>query len=160
MASIVKSAGWEVKPSVRTRGAGVVVSGASSVPPEFLTRAKDTEEFVARPKPATRGAGPAAAPGALDITCELGPDETAVLAVRHPSGALTFHAPRVATSRTRGGPTEVQFIAEVRLARTESGRPTSRGMVSTAVKAIVIKFGGHLVDAAAGWALSKLAARF
>ena len=123
MSITVKSAGWDIQRSSTTRGAGAVIPG---LPPEFLTCAKDTEEFVAQPRPASRGAG--AAPDALDISYELSPGEAAVLAVRHPSGALTFHAPRMATSRTRGGPTEVRFIAPVRSSAAESDQPASRGL--------------------------------
>src|SRR5262245_56574631 len=110
MAFTLNSAGWDVQRASRTRGAGTVIP---SVPPEFLTCAKDTEEFVAQPRPASRGAAPAA-PGALDVSYDLPPGEAAILAVRHPSGALTFHAPRVETSRSRGGPSQVPFIVPVR----------------------------------------------
>src|SRR5262245_37278213 len=154
MAFTLNSAGWDIQRASTTRGAGAAVPG---VPREFLTCAKDTEEFVAQPRPASRGA--AAAPSALDVSYDLAPGEAAVLAVRHPSGALTFHAPRVATSRTRGGPTEVRFIVPVRpdLAETE---PATRGIVSKAVKAVIVKFGGAAIDAAAGYLLSKLAEKF
>jgi CHAT domain-containing protein len=151
----MNSAGWDIQRASASRGAGAVVAG---VPAEFLTCAKDTEEFVAQSRPAARGA--AAAPGALDVSYDLPPGEAAVLAVRHPSGALTFHAPRIATSRTRGGPTEVRFIVPVRLDVSGTEPTATRGVVSKAVKAVLVKFGGAAVDAAAGFVLSKLAEKF
>jgi CHAT domain-containing protein len=155
MAFTLNSAGWDMRRASATRGAGAVVAG---VPPEFLTCAKDTEEFVAQPRPAARGA--AAVPGALDVSYDLPPGEAAVLAVRHPSGALTFHAPRIATSRTRGGPTEVRFIVPIRSDLTGTEPAATRGVVSKALKAVIVKFGGASVYAAAGFVLSKLAERF
>src|SRR5262245_59276192 len=156
MAFTLNSAGWDLQRASTTRGAGAVVPG---VPAEFLTCAKDTEEFVAQPRPTSRGAA-AAAPGALDVSYSLSPGEAAVLAVRHPSGALTFHVPRVATSRARGGPTEVRFIVPVRVDLAGTDQTATRGGISTAVKAVIVKFAGAAADAAAGFVLSKLAERF
>src|SRR5262245_59153579 len=103
------SSGWNVEPAVTTRGAGTAIP---SLPREFLTEAISTEEVVAHPRPVARGE-PAAAPGGLDITCDLAPGEAAVLALRHASGAITFHAPVETTGPTRGGPAEVRFIASI-----------------------------------------------
>jgi CHAT domain-containing protein len=155
MAVKLNSPGWDIQRSATTRGLGAAIPG---LPPEFLTEAKDTEEFLAQPRPAVRGAP--AAPSALDVSCELAPGETAVLVLRHPSGALTFHAPRAATSRTRGGPVEVRFIAPVRPDVSGTELTPSRGLVSKAVKAIVVKVADAAIDSAVGFVLSKLAVRF
>src|SRR5690242_13926729 len=88
---------WSVHRGATTRGAGAAISG---LPSAFVPEGAETEEVVAVPRPAVRGARPA--PAALDLSVDLGPGEAAVLAVRHASGALTFHAPRD-TTRTRGG---------------------------------------------------------
>ena len=155
MAIKLNSPGWNIQPAATTRGLG---AGIPSLPPEFLTQAKSTEEFVAQTRPAVRGA--AATPSALDITYELSPGESAVLALRHASGALTFHAPRTTTSRTRGGPVEVRFIAPIRPDLGGSDLTTSRGVVSKAIKAVIVKVAGAALDAAVGFVLSKLALAF
>src|SRR4029453_89518 len=147
MAIKVNAPNWSIQRAATTRGVGAVVPG---LPPAFVPDGAETEEFVAQPRPAVRGAG--AAPGALDISIDVAPGEAAVLAVRHPSGALTFHAPRETTSRTRGGPAEVRFIVPIR-ATGPSDTPTSRGIVSKAVKAIVVKVADRVVDAAVGFVL-------
>src|ERR1700752_3435541 len=128
MTITVNSPDWDIRSGAATRGAGAAIPG---LPREFLTESTGTEEVVAEPRPATRGG--AAEPGAVDTGCRLAPGEAAVLAVRHPSGALTFHAPRE-TSRTRGGPAEVRFIAPVRVAEPGGDLTTSRGLLSKAVK--------------------------
>ena len=92
---------WNLQRAGTSRGLGAAV--IPGLPQAFVPDGAETEEIVAEPGPATRGA--LARPGALDLTCDLEPSEAAVLAVRHPSGALTFHAPRESVSRTRGGPT-------------------------------------------------------
>jgi CHAT domain-containing protein len=154
MAIKVNAPNWSIQRAAATRGVGAVVPG---LPPAFVPDGAETEEFVAQPRPAVRWAG--AAPGALDISIDVAPGEAAVLAVRHPSGALTFHAPRETTSRTRGGPAEVRFIVPIR-ATGPSDTPASRGIVSKAVKAIVVKVADRVVDAAVGFVLSKLALAF
>ena len=123
MAIKVNAPDWSIQRAATTRGVGAVVPG---LPPAFVPDGAETEEFVAQPRPAVRGAGAVA--GALDISIDLAPGEAAVLAVRHPSGALTFHAPRETTSRTRGGPAEVRFIVPIRATRTErhAGKPRHR----------------------------------
>ena len=70
------------------------------------------------------------------------------------SGALTFHAPVETTRPTCGGPSEVRFIVPV--PRPERS-PASRGAVTQAIKAIVVKVAGHAADAAVGLVLGKLA---
>jgi len=151
---------WGIGRGTRARGPAPIVSG---LPAEFVPAGAKTEEVVAVPQPAARGAA-AAVPGALDISVvDLAPDESAVLAVRHPSGALTFHAPRESTRRSRGGPGEARFVVPIRPVAPGEG-PAARGIVSAAVKAIVIKIAdrvvGDLVDKTAGFVLSKLAAGF
>src|SRR5262249_17298039 len=123
MAITVNSPGWSVRRAGTARGAA---GDGAAIPREFLTEARTTEEFAAEPLPPARGG--AAAPGALDVTCDLAPGEAAVLLVRHPSGALTIHAPRETVSRTRGGPGEVRFVAPVRTP-TEGDLTASRGVV-------------------------------
>src|SRR5687767_1833536 len=68
------------------------------LPAEFLTaESRVAEEAILEPAPATRGREPA--PPAIDLSYDLEPQQTAVLAIRHPSGALTFHPPIQSISR-------------------------------------------------------------
>jgi hypothetical protein len=123
MAIKLHSQDWNQQRVGTTRGLGAAV--IPGLPPAFVPEGAETEEIVAEPRPAVRGAG--ARPGALDLTCDLKLGEAAVLAVRHPSGALTFHAPRESVSRTRGGPTEVRFIGgPKRPRRRGAGEPRRR----------------------------------
>src|SRR5262249_38621629 len=89
----------------------------------------------------------------LDFSYDLGPQETAVLAIRHPSGALTFHAPAQSTSRGSRGPTQVRFQVTVRQRAT-------RGIVGQAGKAIVVKVAQVAVDKAVSFVLPKLVEAF
>jgi len=90
---------WSIQRTAVSRGGArrSTMSG-SSFPAEFLTaESVVAEEFMAQPSAAVRrGAAPI---GALDFSYDLADGETAVLAIRHPSGALTFHMPIESTRR-------------------------------------------------------------
>ena len=77
----------------------------------------------------------------------------AVLAIRHPSGALTFSLPIDSASRGLRGPSQVRFQVPVR-------QPATRGIVGQAVKAIVIKVAKVAGDKAVSFVLPKLAEAF
>ena len=157
MAVKLNSPGWTTR-GVVTRGARVAVDG---LPSAFVPVGARTEEVVVVPPAPARGAP--SAPGPLDLSVDLGPGEAAVLAVRHPSGALTFHPPRETTRRARSGPGDARFIVPVRPAAPPDGAAT-RGIVSAALKVVVVKVAdeviGSLVDHATGFVLSKLAVGF
>src|SRR5580693_9210248 len=74
---------------------------ASSFPTRFLTNESHVvEEFIAQPaKAGLRGDTPE---DALDFSYELADTEAVVLAIRHPSGSMTFHLPVESTRRGRG----------------------------------------------------------
>jgi hypothetical protein len=153
----IDSPDWTIDRS-RTRAARSRADDAAEAdkgfPAEFLTTGSEVaEEFRARPQAATRARG--AAPGPLDVSYELGPGEWAVLAIRHPSGALTFHRPIEAQRRSRGGPSSVRFLVSVPSANRPS---TTRGLGARAIKAFLIKVAGKAGDKIAGLVLSKLAA--
>ena len=126
-----------IRPVGESGGSGPSRSGARSgdcvvpgLPPEFLTSdSRVTDEVVLEP------AGPArtraAAGEGLDLSVKVGPGRTAVLALRHPSGALTFHMPVQSITRGMRGPSEVHFQITVR-------RRATRGLIGGVVKAIVI----------------------
>src|SRR5262245_1523362 len=133
----IESSDWTLESSARrtTRGRARGTAQQDDFPREFLTTDSEVaEEFAARPKAATRARG--AAPGPLEVSYELGPGELAVLAVRHPSGALTFHRPVQQTTRSRGGPSRVRFVVP---APSVTRERTTRGVVTKAIKAFVIK---------------------
>ena len=155
MAIKLLSQDWNKKQTGTTRGQGG--DAILGLPSSFVPEGAEIEEIVAQPQAAVRGAQPQ--PGPLDLTCDLKQGEAAVLAVRHPSGALTFHAPHESVRLTRGGPTQVRFIVALPSA-TDQELPASRSFISKAVKAVVVKVAGKIVDAAVGLVLPKLAEGF
>ena len=98
----LNSPDWSIRRGAASRGARPVADAtAKDFPREFLTEESEVaEEFLAEPRAATRGQ--AAAPGALDFSYDLADGEAAILSVRHPSGALTFHVPVQSASRGLG----------------------------------------------------------
>jgi hypothetical protein len=149
------------------RGAAVDAASGSDIPPEFLQAdgiSKETYEAVA--PPAAAGAQRRAAPPDLEIEVGLAPGEASILAIRHPSGALTFHpsTERVArltrrdTSRASSTTTSTAlFRVPVRRLEAETGR---RGIFTKALKVIVLKVAKAAVDKAVSVALPILAARW
>jgi CHAT domain-containing protein len=153
----VNSRDWSIQRTPVSRAGGRrSASAASSFPAEFLTsESAVAEEFTAEPTAVARRGG--AAPSALDFSYDIADGEAAVLAIRHPSGALTFHLPVESTRRGPGKPGKVRFAVTVHSTDPETGR---RSILSKAVKAIVIKVGKVVVDKAVSFVLPKLAAAF
>ena len=148
---------WSIQKISASAGGGRrSAAPTSSFPPAFLTdESVVAEEFVASPSvTARRGV---AAPSALDFNYELAEGEAAVLAIRHPSGALTFHLPVESTRRGAGKPGEVRFSVTVHSVDVETGR---RGIVSKAVKAVLVKVAKIPVDKVTSFVLPLLAAAF
>ena len=87
----LNSPGWKVQSAGASRGgARASVAALPGLRPDFLTdQSRVAEEVILDPPPATRGRGTGAA--GLDLSYELEPGQAAILAIRHPSGALTFH---------------------------------------------------------------------
>ena len=147
----VNSPGWNVQGTSR----GSISPSAAvlpGLPEEFLMAGSSVDdEVVLQPGPTRDGSPP---PGTIDLSCKLAPGEAAVLVVRRPSGALTFHVPAETVRTTRGGAGEVRF--------TISAPPTSttRGILTQAIKAIVVKVKDALVDTAVGAALPTLVRTF
>lgn len=140
------------------RRAGASVDDRSAIPPEFLqgdgVKVEDVIEAAPRDGGQRRGA-----PSELALEVDLKPGEASILAIRHPSGALTFHpsADRVARSGRRRGPgAEVaRFRIPIRGGGENTGR---RGVLSQAIKVVVLKVTKAAVDKAVSMALPKLAA--
>jgi CHAT domain len=142
------------------RRRGAAGAGTPDIPPEFLTSDVRVEE-VLEVIP-TEAAVRRSAPPDLVIDVDLQQGEAGLLAIRHPSGALTFHPSVDGTARSRprsgrrgGGPTTAQFRVPIRRVAAASGR---RGLVSKAVRVFVIKVVKAAVDQAVSLALPKLAA--
>ena len=110
----INSPDWTIRRKATSRGStSADAVTASEFPREFLTDDSEVaEEFVAQPKTTTRGES--VDPGALDFSYELGAGEAAILSIRHPSGALTFHVPVQSASRSLRQPNQVRFVVTVR----------------------------------------------
>jgi CHAT domain-containing protein len=151
----IQSPGWKVKrvaaSRVRARRRGAAPKATPDLPglpPEFLTAGSSvTEEAVLEPA-ATRTR--AAAASAVDLSCDVEPGHTAILAIRHQSGALTFHPPVQSVSRTARGPSQIQF-------KVQLNQPATRGLVGNAIKAIVIKVAKMGADKGVSVLLPRLA---
>ena len=125
MAIQITSSGWRPRAGGTARGTAAASATLPGLPSEFLSDgSRVSDEVVVEPTAATRGAPAGAQP--LALTADVPPGKMAMLVIRHPSGALTFHAPRTETSRSRGGPTEVRFIAPIR-PNAAGGEETKRG---------------------------------
>src|SRR5580658_2428900 len=110
----INSPDWTIRRGVAARGSSSTADiSAVEFPAEFLTEESAVaEQFVAEPKAATRGQS--AAPAALDFSYDLAEGEAAILSIRHPSGALTFHTPVQYTGRGRGQANQARFVVTPR----------------------------------------------
>ena len=153
MPVVLNAPGWKIRSAGVSRGVGrsddAALPGLRS---DFLTGASDvTEEVILETAPRTRGSD--ISTGALDLTCDVGSNHTAMLAIRLPSGALTFHRPLPVTSRSARGSSKARFQVEIR-------RPATRGLIGQVVKAIVIEVAKLGLDKGVSLALPKLAEAF
>ncbi len=146
----LNSLGWRIRTVAASRGiAREPAAALPGVPPDFLTPgSRVVDEVVLEPAASTRSR--AAAPDAIDLTCDVRRGHTAVLAVRLPSGALTFHRPLQVKTRAAVAPPTVRFHVAVQ-------RPATRGVVGYALKAIVIEVVKISADKAVSLALPRLA---
>ena len=149
----LNSPGWRIRacrhvPRRRARLRAVDLPG---LPSEFLTdRVPGCRG--SRPRARARDARPGGGrPGGLDLSYDLEPGQTAVLAIRHPSGALTFHLPVQSTSRGMRGPSQVRFQVH------RTAEPPRAALIGQAIKAIVIKVAQVAADKAVSFVLPRLA---
>lgn len=135
-------------PAARRRGATPAVTAEPDILQAALqdSRFKVVEDALAMP--AAGGARRGTAPDlALDVT--VGPTEGAVMAVRHPSGAVTFHPPSAPVARRRStgqpaGARTVTFRVPVRgTAPAADGR---RSVLTKALRVVVLKVAGAVAD--------------
>lgn len=120
------------------------------IPAEFLApgRASVDQVFEVLPRAGVRRA---AATPTLDLAVEAAAGERALVAARHPSGALTFHVPEVIatggrrkSARGRGAAT-LRFRVRVRPVPPVAG---PRGIITKALRLVVIKVAALAADAA------------
>ena len=145
--------GWDVQPASPVH---VGRRAAAPVPDPFVARLTTTSRWevdqtlVATPK-ARRGE---AVPAPLVLDVEGNAGEVYVVMTRYASGAIRFHMPTEPAQRgTRRGMRRIhRFSIPVPAAPLieEGGR---RGVISTAIKTVVLKIAGKIAD----FALAKLA---
>lgn len=148
----------------RRRGTTAAAAPESDIPPEFLQSEAVRVDEVYEAMPAPAAAARRAAPPDLVVEVDLAPGEAGVLAIRHPSGALTFHpsAERIVRATRRGGaaaaatPSAAVFRVPVRRVAAGAGGGR-RGIVSKALKVVVLKVAKIAVDKAVRVALPVLA---
>jgi hypothetical protein len=147
----INSPGWTLLGAGTGRGtARPVRDDLPGLPDRFLASdARVAEEAVIRPASRVRGRSVDAG-GAIDLTCEVATGETAVLAVRHASGALTFALPVDAEVGRARGRSQLRF--QVRVAQS-----STRGIVDKAIKTMVIKVAKAAGDKAVSLVLPRLA---
>ncbi|MET4071179.1 hypothetical protein ABID58_005990 [Bradyrhizobium sp. S3.2.6] len=83
----------------------------------------------------------------VDMSVVPSANESYLLAIRHASGALTFHAPEIEIGARRGRSAALasfRFRVPLRGASIAAER---RGIVSSAIKAVVLKVAGKIADA-------------
>ena len=116
--------------------------------------------FEAVPSPAEDAAARRrVGPADLVLEVDLEPGEASLIALRHPSGALTFHSSSERVARSVRRTTAPRSVAQFRVPiRRSGGEAVRRGLVSTAIKVIVLKVGKAAVDKAVSVALPRLAA--
>ena len=135
----VNSPAWRIRSTVRGARAGAEI--LPGLPDMFVPPGADVSEEVSlEAAPLSRGASTA---GPLDLSTDLLPDQAAILAIRHPSGALTFHLP--VESNTRGTNRASQVRFQVALRTTPAG-PAKRGIIGAVINATVVKVGKIVGD--------------
>lgn len=140
---------WRLSPVEMSTAAGRRARRSSpdldtSFPEAFLApNVRIAEIHEAEPKPERR----ATELPFLDFSVPVKDDESYVVAIRHPSGALTFHTGEFDIQRRRGPrgrPNTVRFRLQLRVAPDVSRR---RGIISKTAKVIILRVGGAIADA-------------
>ena len=90
----------------------------------------------------------------VSLDVQSTPDEAPLLVLRHPSGAITFHESTIASER-RGRAAAVNFEFRVPL-RQSQAETIRRGLISQAVKAVVLKVAKPIADGVVSFLLPKL----
>lgn len=118
MAIEVRSRRWRIRSA--TRATGPAAQQLPGLPREFLTdMSRISDEVVIEPAPATRAEG--VAPGSLDVAVDVKRGHVAILAVRHPSGALTFHRLVESTTHVARRRSQARFVVSIPAASAARG---------------------------------------
>jgi hypothetical protein len=148
----------------RRRGAAGAAVPESDIPPEFLQSAAIRIDEVHEAMPSPAAAARRAAPPDLVVEVDLEPGEASILAVRHPSGALTFHptTERMVRTTRRGAaanatPATAVFRVAVRRGGVAAEGGARRGLITKAIKVVVLKVAKVAVDKVVRLALPVLA---
>ena len=161
---INNSGDWAFRksPAGRRSAAGKRAAAAAVFPEAFLSDEVEVETVEAlapaagRRRAAAKEASPEIAPIDLSIPVEEG--AARVIAIRHPSGALTFHAgerdiEKRSTRSARGTRKTSVAVERFRISvREDSDSSGKRGIVGKIFKVIVLKVANLIADAV----LSKL----
>src|SRR2546427_776447 len=91
---------------------------------------------------------------AISFEVQTAGDDAPLVVLRHASGAITFHSGIPNVTRRAAAGTLFQFRILLRQSLTSEGQ---RGLVTSVVKAVVLKIAKPAVDAALSFALPKLA---
>jgi tetratricopeptide (TPR) repeat protein len=143
----INSPGWIVTPAAPPGAAATAADALPRLPAEFLQVASRVVEERLLTRDTDTDAAGLPASDALDLTCDTPPGLTALLAIRLPSGALTFHVP------VQVRPRHSRFRVTVRR------RADSRDQSQT-IKLMIVGIARTPLDAATGLALPSLAEAF
>ena len=132
-------------------------SGVQDFPAEFLS--EDVTVSQAREYTPKSGVRRSAVPSSINVTISSDDGDGCLIAIRHASGALTFHPPESIDTIRRSAnatpsKTQYRFQCPVRMTPVQSGR---RGIISRAIKVIVVEIKKRAIDAVTKFVLQKLA---
>lgn len=160
---LIPGSAWSVRRSISTPGARRRGPAATPViPAEFLQSVgvRVDEELEAEPKAGRRGA---AAPQ-LGLEVDVKPGEASVVAIRHASGALTFHESIERGARSRGTGTRRAAAGgvdryRIHVRQVSSSATGRRGGLTKIIKVVVLKVTKAALDKVVGRAMALLAAK-
>jgi hypothetical protein len=153
-------------PTQTTRRRGAAVESGAALPAFVsLPEGVRVEKVLNATPPAAAAKRRDAGPPELVVPTNLAPGESAVLVVRHASGAVTFHAPteHIAAPARRGASAATApgvAVFHVPIRRVEPETTGRRGIVGNVIKAIVVKVTKAALDKIVGIALPILAQRW
>ena len=156
--------GWSIKKFRNAKGSGGVRRGTQAekiFPEKFLQSDGIQIEDIYEIEPKQVKGRRAGSPRELAVDIDVGKEESCLVAVRHPSGALTFHPNTGMSEGSRRGGSKDRTIARFRIPlRQRASGNGRRGIISKAVKVVVVKVAKAAVDKAVSLVLPKLAEKW
>jgi len=159
---ILGDGGWTIVPVARSRPGlarrrgPAAAAESGGLPAEFLEAGVrvESEHDVAPAAARRRAVAPA-----VDLEVNVAPGESALVAARLPSGALSFHAAIEPATRRRGAPGRAARALRftVPVPSSPAGGPARRGLLARAVRLIVAKITEAAIDRAAKFAVGLAA---